>query len=534
MSTETETDAGTKTATPAPTAAAPAIGPAVSSAARAAIAAQLTGRTNRLFYFVVLIVALVGSSTAAREWLIGDGKAGRPDRWWYLPAALVAVAVYELGAVAVSRFADQRRRLNERALVARLTSAALAGGAIAAQFLGHDDLGPATFFAGVSLTGYVIYLLEAAAARRDALRRDGKLADTPPAYGAGQWLRHPWLTRRGRALALANAEIRLQSPAVPALGRVASLEAAAEQVRAEKRLAAIEDALRTRIAAGVDPTMAKIAVNTYSLPRVAEGIAAAADYPALVRIITSELVPARLVKLTDAEDQGATVAAAAIAEKVTAAVAEAAATPPAPEPIPAPAAAELPAVSVPSVPSMIETGPAPVETGPAAAETEPRTFRLEPLPAPLSSILGAGQPAASSPPAATETAPVPTAETAPPATETEASPAVDQQAADQGETGGTDDETDDDTDRDVLAIVDDKLVPLMLKVIEARADWAIAIGMPARHPDGLTITQIMTAAETGSRQYGVQIARALRALAANPETAEAAIRSRGLAATATS
>lgn len=533
MSTETETDAGTKTATPAPTAAAPAIGPAVPTAARAAITAQLTGRTNRLFYFVVLVVALVGSSTAAREWLIGDGKPGHPDRWWYLPAALVAVAVYELGAVAVSRFADQRRQLGERAMVARVASAALAGGAITAQFLGHDSTGPAVFFAGVSLTGYVIYLLEAAANRRDALRRKGKLADTPPAYGAGQWLRHPWLTRRARALALANAEIRLQSPAVPSLGRVASLEAATEQVRAEKRLAAIEDALRTRIAAGVDPTMAKIAVNTYSLPRVAEGIAAAADYPALVRIITSELVPSRLVKLTDAEDQGATVAAAAIAEQVTAAVAEAAAAPPAPEPepIPAPAVAELSAVSVPS---MIETGPDRSGTGPAVAETEPRTFRLEPLPAPLSSILGDARPAASPAPATAETAPVPAAETAPPATETEASLAGDPQAADQGGTGGTDDETDDDTDRDVLAIVDDKLVPLMLKVIEARADWAIAIGMPARHPDGLTITQIMTAAETGSRQYGVQIARALRALAANPETAEAAIRSRGLAATATS
>lgn len=529
MSTKTETDAGTKTAPPASTAAAPAIGPAsapaaapaVSSAARAAIAAQLTGRTNRPFYFVVLVVALVGSSTAAREWLI-EGKPGQPDRWWYLPVALVAVAVYELGAVAVSRFADQRRQLGERALVARVASAALAGGAISAQFLGHDSTGPAVFFAGVSLTGYVIYLLEAAASRRDALRRDGKLADTPPAYGAGQWWRHPWLTRRARALALANAEIRLQNGAVPALGRVASLEAAGEQVRAEKRLAAIEAALRTRIAEGVDPTMATIAVNTYSLPRVAEGIAAAADYPALVRIITSELVPARLVKLTDAEDQGATVAAAAIVEQVTAAVAEASQAP----------AAELPTASVPPV---IETGPAPAETEPAAAEPEPtapaRTFRLEPLPAPLSSILGAGQPAASSPPATAETAPVPTIAPALPAAETEASPAGDAQAADQGGTGETDDETEDETDRDVLAIVDDKLVPLMLKVIEARGDWAIAIGMPPRHPDGLTISQIQIAAETGSRQYGVQIARALRALAANPETAEAAIRSRGLTTT---
>lgn len=496
------------------------------SAARAAIAAQLTGRTNRLFYCVVLVVALVGSSTAAREWLF-DGKPAK----WHLPAAFVAVAVYELGAVAVSRFADGRRQLGERATLARIASAALAGGAIAAQALGHDDLGPAAFFAGVSLTGYVIYLLEAAANRRDALRRDSKLADTPPAYGPIQWICHPWLTRRARALSLVNAEQRLQDKALPVLGRAASLEAARDQVRAERRLAAIEDALRERIAAGVDPTMAKIAVNTYSLPRVADGIAAAADYPALTRIITAELVPARLVKLGD-QDAAPTViehVAGELAAAVTAPPAEVAA-PAAPVPVP-----PVPAPVPPSVPA-----PPPAdETGPAPAETEPRTFRLEPLPPSLASIIGAGQPAPSvdpvPAPADAETAPVPAAvpaQPAPPAVETEASPAPTGQAADQGGTDGTDDETDDEDTNDVLAGVEAKLLPLMARVIDSRADWAHAVLMPPRHPDALNVPKIMEVAGTGSKAYGVAIGKHLRGFATDPETAAAAIRSRILAAAA--
>jgi hypothetical protein len=508
------------------------------AAARAAIAAQLTGRTNRLFYVVVLVVALVGSSTAAREWLLGDPEAGKPAPWWFLPLALVAVAVYELGAVAVSRFADQRRQLGERATVARIASAALAGGAIAAQYLGHKDIGPAAFFAGVSLTGYVIYLLEAAANRRDALRRDSKLADTPPAYGPIQWACHPWLTRRARALALANAEQRLQDKALPILGRVASLEAARDQVRAERRLAAIEDALRARIAAGVDKTMAKIAVNTYDMSRVAAGIAAAADYPALTRIITAELVPARLVKLGDqgdAEARATAAAAAAITEHVAGELA-AATRPPV---VPAGArqlpivAAATPAAPVPPPPAR-ETAPVPVppaaaetETVPARTETAPvppaRTFaRLEPLPTPLASILGAAPQPNETARAAAETAPVPAP--APAETEALAHPARD--TADQGKTDDETDETDVQDSDDVLAAVDAKLLPLMLKVIDAHDDWATSVLMPPRHPDALNVPKIMAAAGTGSKAYGVAIGRHLRGFATNPETVETALRSR--------
>lgn len=512
----------------------------LSPAARAAVAAQLTGRTNRLFYCVVLLVALVGSSTAARSWLLGDPADGAPAPWWFLPLALVAVAVYELGAVVVSRFADHRRQLGERAGVARLASAALAGGAIAAQYLGHTQTGQAIFFAGVSATGYVIYLLEAGANRRDALRRDSKLADTPPAYGWSQWIRHFWITRRARALALANAEARLQDRTLPTLGRVASLAAAADQVRAERRLAAIEDALRARIAAGVDKTMAKIAVNTYDMARVATGIAAAADYPALTRIITAELVPARLVKLGPAGAQqgpagdrrAADAAAAAITEHVAELVAgpagETAPTRPAP-----PAETE----TVRPEPAETETAPAETETetDEPPAETAPRRRTLEPVPPSLTSIIGNGHrppPAAPvPPPAPPETGPVPTADVSvplPAETETAPPPPAPPTGPDQGET----DETGTETEADPLAGVAPKLFPYLLKVIDTHRDWAVAVMMPPRHPDALNVPRILTTVGMKGKQLGVDICDQLKKLSADPETAERAVRSRCLAAAA--
>jgi hypothetical protein len=503
------------------------------AAARAAIAAQLTGRTNRLFYVVVLCVALVGSSTAAQHWLIDEKTE---PATWHLAAALIAVTVYELGAVAVSRFADQRRQLGERAIVARIASAALAGGAITAQYLGHQpDTGPAVFFAGVSATGYVIYLLEAAANRRDALRRDGKLADTPPAYGLGQWIRHFWITRRARALALANAEARLRDKTLPPLGRVASLVAAAEQVRAEKRLAAIEDALRTRIATGVDPTMAKIAVNTYDMGRVAAGIAAAADYPSLTRIITAELVPARLVKLDDAQGRATTAAASAIAEHVAGELAAVTRPPVVPAGVvQLPIVAAVPAAAAVPPPSPTETAPVPpaeTETAPVPpAETEPRRIALEPVPPPLTSILGASE----QPPVPTQAKPETAPVSEPAETEAKASPAGEPQAADQGGTDETVPETTTRNGVNPLAGVAPKLIPYMCKVIDSHDDWAVSVKMPPRHPEALNVPKILAAAGLSGKQLGVDIRTALIGLADRPETAERALRSRSLAGSSAS
>jgi hypothetical protein len=234
------------------------------------------GRTaDRLasgFYGVVAVASLAGATQAATTWL----------GWGTIPAA-AAVGAVELGGVALSAIADQRRRLGETALGARVLSAATAGGAVAFQLAGHHGLSR-WFFGGLSALGYGVWLIHSGNRRRDALRAAGKAADTAPAYGLVRWLRRPWLTRRARALALAD----------PTLGLHGSITAAAEQVRAERRRAAIATALRRKLTAGRDRVSATIAVNTYDLDRVAQAIANTADYDGLAALLAADLTPTAL------------------------------------------------------------------------------------------------------------------------------------------------------------------------------------------------------------------------------------------------
>lgn len=228
---------------------------------------------NRVFYGVVLFISIIGAAQSAQRWM----------GWWF-GFALVAVASFELGGVVLSVHADRRRQMGERAIPARLLSAAVAAGAVSGNYFGHAQLGQAAFFAGSSLLGYTFWLIDSSARRRDALRAIGKLEVTAPIYGATSWARHPGLTYRARQLALADAD----------LGKIGSLTAAREAVRAERRGAAISAALRERIANHVDPTMATIAVNTYDAEEVAERLRQGADYDGLTSLLAAELVPARL------------------------------------------------------------------------------------------------------------------------------------------------------------------------------------------------------------------------------------------------
>lgn len=234
----------------------------------------------RLFYPAVLLVALVGSGQAATGWL----------NWWP-PFAYLAVACVEFGAVVLSTHADERRQLGERAVWARLLSAGVAAGAVAVNWFGHpDNKMQAGFFAGMSALGYLVWLDDSAARRRDALRRAGMLPPTPPVYGLVRWLRHPWLTRRARQLALRD----------PALGLYGSLSAAAAAVRSERRQAAIATELRTMIAAAAGPTMATVAVNTFDMDEIARRLAAGADYDGLAARLAAQLTPAALTpKVSD-------------------------------------------------------------------------------------------------------------------------------------------------------------------------------------------------------------------------------------------
>lgn len=230
-------------------------------------------RIGNAFYVVAAIVAFAGATTAAVEWL----------GWPLIPAA-AAVAVFELGAIALTARADLRRRLGERAVAARLLSAAAAMFAVAFQWLGHSDHRQGLFFAGTSALAYATWLVNSADRRRDALRADGKLPPTPPVYGLVQWAQHPMLTRRARHLALQQ----------PALGLYGSLTAAAAQKRTEVRQAALAGLLRRKLSAGRDPLAAEIAVTTYDLDEIAARLAASADYDGLTALIAAELQPARL------------------------------------------------------------------------------------------------------------------------------------------------------------------------------------------------------------------------------------------------
>jgi hypothetical protein len=229
---------------------------------------------GRLFYLAVVLIALAGQTGAAQAWLE-----------WPVLAALGAVAALELGGVTLAVWADYRQRLGERAYVARTLSGATAVFAVLIQWVGHQSRIQAGFFAGMSALGYSVYLIQSAARRRDQLRADGMLPPVPPAYGLGQWVRRPWLTRRARALALVD----------PSLGLYGSLAAAREEIRAERRNVAIAGLLAQKIGEGKDPLEAKIAINVFDMSIIAKEIADTADYAGLAESIAAGLTPRRVL-----------------------------------------------------------------------------------------------------------------------------------------------------------------------------------------------------------------------------------------------
>ena len=90
----------------------------------------------RIFYAVVLVLALFGQSSGASSWLIPkDANEAQMFLYWLLVFAFVAVL--ELGAVVLLRRAETQRRAGQRAWIAILTAIALALGAAALSWAGH-------------------------------------------------------------------------------------------------------------------------------------------------------------------------------------------------------------------------------------------------------------------------------------------------------------------------------------------------------------------------------------------------------------
>ncbi|NYF59959.1 hypothetical protein [Micromonospora purpureochromogenes] len=227
------------------------------------------------FYVVVLLIALGGQVSGAME------RLGMP---WYV--ALPAVGALELGGVVVLANADVRRRLGESALLSRVLSAGIATAAVAFNWLAHSNHLEGGFYAGMSLLGYLVWLMNTENQRRDRLRARRQLPPTTPAYEpVGHWLRQPWLTRRARSLAKAD----------PGLGLYGSLDAARAQIRAERRQSALSKVLHRKISRALDPTTADIAVAVYDLDEIARRLAEQADYDGLTALIAADLAPARVL-----------------------------------------------------------------------------------------------------------------------------------------------------------------------------------------------------------------------------------------------
>ncbi|MBQ1052737.1 hypothetical protein KBX50_30315 [Micromonospora sp. C51] len=246
-------------------------------------AVHRAAQMRTLFYVVVLLVALAGQVTAATQKLDIHPLIAIP-----------AVGALELGGIVVMTNADVRRRLGERAIASRILSAAIAAGAVAFNWLAHDNHLLGGFFAGMSALGYLVWLMHVENGRRDRLRATGALPATAPAYELlGHWLRHPLITHRARTVAKAD----------PRLGLYGSLDAAWEALRCERRRAAIAKVLHRKIRSAVDPTTAAIAVHVYNLDEIAARLADTADYDGLTTLIAADLTPARIATGADRREQ---------------------------------------------------------------------------------------------------------------------------------------------------------------------------------------------------------------------------------------
>lgn len=301
------------------------------------------------FYVVVLLVALAGQVSGAVEAL------GIP-----LAAAIPAVSALELGGIVVLANADVRRRLGERAIGSRLLSAAIAVGAVAFNWLAHDDHLLGGFFAGMSALGYLVWLTHTENQRRDRLRATGDLPPTTPAYEVfGHWVRHPLLTLRAKSLAKAD----------PGLGLYTSIAAARSETRRDRRQRAIAKVLHRKIRSAVDPKTADIALAVYDLDEIAARLARRADYDGLTDLIAADLAPARLAGRVEGEP-----ATAGLAELATAGLEP---RPPAPAPTAADRAVPAQEAETAGAREHPATEVLPARPVPSAALTEPsEEFRV--------------------------------------------------------------------------------------------------------------------------------------------------------------
>lgn len=229
--------------------------------------ARLVHRLAVTFYGVAAAAAVIGQTWVAVDHLPWPDTLAPV---WRVAAVLPFALVLELLAVVLATMSDHRMRLGERAVGIRSFSAAVAVVATGVIVIGHGqhDLYLAIGFGALSGAAYLLALVHMSMRRRDALRAAGQLAAVAPAYGLYRRLRNPVLTARAAELARERG-----------LGLYESLRAAEAALRAERRRPAIAAAVEAAIRSSHDdPRMAEIAVSTLDLDRIADELAATADY----------------------------------------------------------------------------------------------------------------------------------------------------------------------------------------------------------------------------------------------------------------
>lgn len=228
------------------------------------------------FYAVAVSGAVIGQTWVALEHLSWSPAVPVPVRvLLVLPFALCL----ELLAMALAAMADERMRLGERAYGLRVFSSAVAAVAVGIQVAGHwPDLYWSAVFGVLSSSAYALWMLHAAARRRDALRAAGKLADTAPDYGLWRRIRHPILTARAAELAREGHRDAATGQWRP-LALFESLRAAEQAISTENRRPAVARAVAEVVRADQhDPRMADIAVRTLDLDRLAAELASRVNY----------------------------------------------------------------------------------------------------------------------------------------------------------------------------------------------------------------------------------------------------------------
>ncbi len=236
-------------------------------------------RTAYVFY----TIAALGSSLG-QIW-VGTSTAPWPETlpWVWRVAIVVPFAVViDLGGVVTAAFADWRQRLGEAAYGWRTLSAASVSLGVAINVLGHLQVPYlAVVFGGLGTFAYSVWLQHSAARRRDALRKNGKLSTTAPAYGISQWRREPTLTRLARNLALQHG-----------YGLHESLDHARRQQHDQTRDTALLAHVKRYITEQhQDPILASIAVTAVDTDALAAKVRDGLDVNAIAVGILAQLNP---------------------------------------------------------------------------------------------------------------------------------------------------------------------------------------------------------------------------------------------------